>query len=475
MPRRHHRHHSITSCVALAASIVPIIIAAADSQQLTWVPRAPCPIPGVHHPITFANETHGFLLTGSTSQSTTSSEFYIYDESNDEWMDLTSTSSAFPGEARSFGYGVVLAESNNTKAYLGFGADPNGQRLADLWEFDMSNHAWQRLPDFPGYGRRHPAFLSVRNSDTNNWEIHVGLGDTYTVEGGFANLNDWWIYDITTATWRRGPDLPSTTRHHPFYFGLNGTAYAGFGHSNSGIERDWFALPSTNNWVKDTSMASYQVIEEEADGSMPMLSDEPVTTEARVAGTQFSIELPLDNGNIDGSSTTLSGSLAFVLSGDGDDHGAMKSGEFHAFYPAGNDLMDGPDGPASSWWRQLPPHPGYSRWAPGSFVMRGTARAYFTSGYDRVQQGLYNDLWMMDLSPLLQMNAIGGTADAPGSGMDADSEDGGAPGPSGPNRDTLEAAVDNVEADSSSCSSRLLGQAYIGIGYIACVVLQAYF
>merc|ERR1712232_1370944 len=65
-------------------------------------------------------------------------------------------------------------------------------------------------------------------------------------------------------------------------------------------------------------------------------------------------------------------------------------------------------------WRQLPPHPGGSRWAPGSFVMRGTARAYFTSGYDRNTEVLHSDVWMIDLSPLFQTEAplTGGTTNA---------------------------------------------------------------
>ena len=125
----------------------------------------------------------------------------------------------------------------------------------------------------------------------------------------------------------------------------------------------------------------------------------PITTEGRVAGTQFSIELPLEGGD-----ANLIGSLGFVLSGDGEDHGPMAEGQFHAFYPAGNILLDGPEGSSSSWWRQLPPHPGYSRWAPGSFVMRGTARAYFTGGYDRALQILFSDLWMIDLSSLFLTN-----------------------------------------------------------------------
>jgi len=384
-----------TTLVLSAAIAVPTGVHA--SQHLLWSSRTPCPIPGVHHPITFANETHGFLLTGSTNNAPATSEFYIYDESADQWTDVSATSAAYPGPPRSFGYGVVLPELNSTKAYLGFGAALDGQRLSDLWELDMATLEWRKLPNLPdNHGRRHPAMNVVRNADTGKFEIHVGLGDTFT-NGRFVNLNDFWKFDIESKTWSRLPDLPGAPRHHPFYFGIGSQSFAGFGHSPYGIERDWYALKSDSSidpsWTVESSMASYEV-QVHDDGSA-LYSNEPVTKEARVAGTQFSIELPLKGGE-----SNLEGSLGFVLSGDGDNHGPMEEGQFHAFYPARNELLEGPEGTSSSWWRQLPPHPGYSRWAPGSFVMRGTARAYFTGGYDRALRILFSDLWMIDLSGL---------------------------------------------------------------------------
>lgn len=374
--------------------------ALASPQSLIWQAKTPCPIPGVHHPITFANETHGFVLTGSTNNAPATSELYIYNESADEWTDM---SASYPGPPRSFGYGVVLPVMNSTKAYFGFGAALNGQRLSDLWELDMAMMEFRQLPSLPdGHGRRHPAMNVVRKPGSSDlFEIHVGLGDTYT-NGRFVNLKDFWKFDIESSTWTRLPDLPSVPRHHPYYFGIGEISYAGFGHSPFGIERDWYALTSDSNssadpgWTVETSMASYEVHMDIDDESIPpIFSNEPVTTEARVAGTQFAIELPLE-----GSESNLKGSLGFVLSGDVSDHGPIASGEFHAFYPAENDLLDGPEGASSSWWRQLPPHPGYSRWAPGSFVMRGTAQAYFMGGYDRALRNLYSDLWMIDLSSL---------------------------------------------------------------------------
>ena len=33
--------------------------------------------------------------------------------------------------------------------------------------------------------------------------------------------------------WIQKPDLPSYTRHHPFYFGINDEVYVGFGHGSN--------------------------------------------------------------------------------------------------------------------------------------------------------------------------------------------------------------------------------------------------
>ena len=61
-----------------------------------------------------------------------------------------------------------------------------------------------------------------------------------------------------------------------------------------------------------------------------------------MAGTQFSYE-----------------GIGYVLSGDGDDHRSMETGEFWAYDPIENA------------WSQGPPHPGGSRWAPASFIIDG--------------------------------------------------------------------------------------------------------
>mmetsp|Transcript_5021 Transcript_5021/g.11170 ORF Transcript_5021/g.11170 Transcript_5021/m.11170 type:complete len:447 (+) Transcript_5021:118-1458(+) len=358
--------------------VLALDIDSVKSDSLVWEARLEFPGGGRHHPITFANATHGFVLSGSTLEQTYTSDFWAYEEATDSWTNLTGTDSAFPGAPRSFGYGVASTiDCGNTKAYVGFGAGQSYYRFNDWWEFDMVTHTWRQLANFPGEGRRHPAMNFLEPVG----EIHVGLGD-----GMSGNYNDYWSYDIKTDAWQQLEDFPSSKRHHPFYFAIDADSYVGLGHSNGYepfIERDWYRYNAFDGtWNQEGEFASYRLGTLNQGIDTGRLSSDilPVTTEARVAGTQFSVA-----GSC-GSDQTL----GFVLSGDGDNHGFMATGEFHVFDP----VYD------TSIWHSLPPHPGFSRWAPGSFVLQGSSRVFLIGGYDREERILFSDLWTIDLEPL---------------------------------------------------------------------------
>eukprot|EP00536_Pseudo-nitzschia_multiseries_P010113 jgi/Psemu1/307020/fgenesh1_kg.298_\ len=358
-------------------------IDSADPDSLVWESRQEFPGGGRHHPITFANATHGFVLSGSTLEQSYTSDFWVYEEATDSWTDLSGTDAAFPGGDRSFGYGVAsTTDCGNAMAYLGFGVGADSQLVQDWWEFDMSTLAWRKLADFPGEGRRHPAMNFLEPVG----QIHVGLGDGY-----YGNYNDYWSYDIATDTWQQLQNFPSSERHHPFYFAIDTDSYVGLGHSTGDdpwIERDWYRYDAlSETWNQEADFASYALGRLDIGGSTSDIL--PVTTEARVAGTQFSVA----------GSCYSDQTLGFVLSGDGDNHDSMETGEFHVFDPAANDA-------SFSIWHSLPPHPGFSRWAPGSFVLQGSNRAYLFGGYDRSKRMYFSDLWTIDLEPLFDDESI---------------------------------------------------------------------
>jgi hypothetical protein len=113
------------------------------------------------------------------------------------------------------------------------------------------------------------------------------------------------------------------------------------------------------------------------------------------------------------SYSVLSGALEFILCGDGDDHGHMATGEFHVFDPSSKPSSG--TATATGRWRSLSPHPGRSRWAPGSFVLWDTAHVYFSGGYDHVNRLLFfaDYLWTIDLSSLFLPNDDDSNSNAP--------------------------------------------------------------
>ena len=288
------------------------------AQVNTWtqVASPPSSYTARNHPVTFAIDGFGYLLTGFSGQFL-HSDFYKYDAANDSWSTLPN----FPGGARGFAYGV----SHMGKGYVGFGITQTQQGiiyLNDLWEFDPSNNSWQQLASCPGSGRRHPAFLAADN------KLYLGCGDNSS-----ANLKDWWEYDIATDTWTQKASLPGPPRHHPYFFTLNDEPYVGFGHNGSNsqgpiIYKDLYRYnQSSDTWTR--------------------MADLPA--QGRVAGTQFSFN-----------------NKGYLLSGQGEDHNNLNTGEFWEYNP----LTD--------TWASMPPHPGTARWAPGSFVIGNVV--YFTSG-----------------------------------------------------------------------------------------------
>lgn len=302
-----------------------LIFSTALLSAQSWIQVDNLPA-GVHHPVTWTLNGIGYASTGTNNNDAPTDKVYRYDPQTDNWTTLSN----FPGSARSFAIGVAY----QGVGYLGFGATQFAY-LDDLWKYVDSTGTWTQLASCPCAGRRHPSFVAV------NGAIYVGLG-----EGAAGNLKDWWKYDIASDSWSSIPDLPGQGRHHPFQFTVNGNVYAGMGHAGNTIFDDWYELnTSTDTWTK--------------------MSDFP--GEARVAGTQLD-----HNGK------------GYVLSGDGDNHSAMPTGEFWEYEHS------------TDSWTQLTPHPGRSRWAPGSFVIND--EVYIVGGLDRLASTLRTEVYKFALS-----------------------------------------------------------------------------
>lgn len=289
-----------------------------------WTQVASFPGAPRHHPITFSLNGFGYVMAGS-SDTEDLQDLYKYDPIADSWTQLPD----FPGGQRGFSYGVTSGD----KAYVGFGATRINEttiRYFDLWEFDADSEAWTQLADCPCSGRRHPALVATST------HIYVGLGGDSQ-----GNQNDWWAYEIATDTWEQKADFPSRERHHPYYFAIDDIPYVGFGHG-AAIYNDFYSYdPSSDEW----SYVNF------------------IPSQGRVAGTQFSY-----------------GGKGYALSGDGDTHENLPTGEFWEFDPSNKS------------WTRLEPHPGIGRWAPGNFLIEN--QVFFLGGETDF---LHNDMWTYTL------------------------------------------------------------------------------
>jgi N-acetylneuraminic acid mutarotase len=317
--------------------LLPIILTflCFQIQAQTWTQGTPLPetAMGRNHAVSFSLNGFAYLGTGYHNEDTTRtfSDFYKYDPSNDKWTQIAD----FPGAGRGFSYGV----SYGNKAYMGFGLgmtkDTSTGRtvsmaMNDLWEFDGETETWKELKKCPCNARYHPALVAAAG------KIFVTVGGS---PGG--NLKDHWEYDIDTDTWTQKTDFPGLKRHHPYYFGIDSTVYVGFGHGQ-GIYKDFYAWSvNDETWTK--------------------VADLPA--QGRVAGTQFSFE-----------------GKGYALSGQGEDHDNLDSGEFWQYDPKDDK------------WKELEAHPGIGRWAPATFILDG--ELYFGTGQTNIE---HKDFWTFTL------------------------------------------------------------------------------
>jgi len=326
-------YHFTVNKLATIIFLGLLILDSTNSQSWTERKSLPAGALARNHPVTFTLDRKGYVVAESpVNNSDVFKDVWRYDPGTNDWEELA----VFPGEARGYSYGVAY----EGKGYLGFGLARSGH-LKDLWEFDPSTEKWKQLPSCPCVGRTHPALVAHQG------KIYVGAGG-----GQMGDLKDWWAYDLKSQTWSQKDSFPGFKRHHPFFFEVGEYIYVGFGHSGPFIFKDMFRYdPKLDKWQEVASLPS----------------------QGRVAGTQFTYK-----------------GKGYLLSGQGEDHQNLKTGEFWAYTPE-NDS-----------WSQLPPHPGSGRWAPGSFLIGSSI--YLTSGTP--DGGDVKDLWSFDLDLLAGIKPI---------------------------------------------------------------------
>ena len=109
------------------STLIVMFLAALTIHAQDWEQVASYPGDARHHPVTFAIDNYGYLLTGSNNDN----DFFRYDSDIDTWEQMTD----FPGQGRGFSYGV----SYEGIAYMGFGA--NNNEFLDGLNSNLPNNA----------------------------------------------------------------------------------------------------------------------------------------------------------------------------------------------------------------------------------------------------------------------------------------------------------------------------------------------
>lgn len=272
-----------------------------------------------------------------------------------------------PMEIAYFGFGQtrVKNEDGTYQKFPRWGFDSEGNyylnpeattypRLQDFWSFDGTDFV--QLASCPGIGRTHPSVVAV------DGYVYYGMGwgELCTtdvpdacpphsamddVRGKSGNLQDVWLYEVATDSWKEIAPLPRRA-HHGFQFGIDGNAYFLFGHDGGVLYDDVYRhnlfVDGTDTW---TLMA-------------------PIPSIGRVAGTQFNL-----------------GSFGFVLSGEAADQNRGADNEMDNWWNTDGGLgvkehhrsMDTAEfwryDPMSDEWAAYPAPPGRSRWAPTNFIL----------------------------------------------------------------------------------------------------------
>ncbi len=126
-----------------------------------------------------------------------------YDTAEDRWRRVASMPVALNHAAAASHRGALYVAGGYTGAPFSLGLPNSGSAAAshDLWRYDPAADDWSRMPPAPT--ERGAAATAV-------------VGDELYLAGGgdeMRPLKSFDIFDFTTGTWRRGPDLPLATDH----------------------------------------------------------------------------------------------------------------------------------------------------------------------------------------------------------------------------------------------------------------------
>ncbi len=210
----------------------------AYSQQ--WTQKNNFPGQLRHSGEGFSFGAYGYLCGGSSNSGSTSySDLWQYDPSNDVWTQKTS----FPGTGREHIESFII----DSICYLGLGYNYSlNNNYKDMYKYNPVTDTWTSLANYPGTGSRGSSATSL-----NGKGYIMGGG---TVRGSAYVSKQLWEYYPLTDSWVQRPNLPGSARTGGLAFSANNLVYYGFGHNHSVDFNDlWAFNPLSNAWTQMSS------------------------------------------------------------------------------------------------------------------------------------------------------------------------------------------------------------------------------
>ncbi|MES2622332.1 MAG: hypothetical protein V4615_15885, partial [Bacteroidota bacterium] len=207
----------------------------------SWIQKAPLPAAGRWDGFSFATDSFGYVISGSTNNGYTP-QVWQYNPYNNTWTQKSN----FPGSARQGLRGFVIG----SKAFIGCGRDATTFVLDDFYEYDIVNDSWSQKANVPGGGRNHPTSFEI------NGKGYLGLGDS---TDGLNYHTDFYEYNSSNDTWIQKADylyrVQATTVYHS---GTAGYLLGGVNYNYHGLRHNQFNLlykytPTNNTWTFDAT------------------------------------------------------------------------------------------------------------------------------------------------------------------------------------------------------------------------------
>lgn len=186
-------------------------------------------------PTGFVINDTAYLGTGLDSTNTYHTDFWRYDEINDQWIPIAS----FPGSGRYEAMSFTL----NGLGYVGCGHGLTENN--DFYAYNPSTDSWSQMANFPGLARQN----GFGNVVGNKGYFGFGYGNT-------GYYRDIYRYNDTLNIWDTINSFTNTGRYSPGSFVINDTLYVIGGQgSNSFFQECWAYDVAHNIWVQHASLA----------------------------------------------------------------------------------------------------------------------------------------------------------------------------------------------------------------------------